>query len=40
MTGLGIFLISFLASYFGTLLLLRIRVKRRFVDVPGDRSSH
>jgi UDP-GlcNAc:undecaprenyl-phosphate GlcNAc-1-phosphate transferase len=40
MTGLGIFLISFLASYFGTLLLLRIPVKSRFVDVPGDRSSH
>ena len=40
MTGLGIFLVSFLASYFGTLLLLKIRVKGRFVDVPGDRSSH
>jgi UDP-GlcNAc:undecaprenyl-phosphate GlcNAc-1-phosphate transferase len=40
MTGLGIFLITFLASYFGTQLLLRIRVKKGFVDVPGERSSH
>ena len=40
MTGLGIFLLTFLASYLGTLLLLRIRVKDRFVDIPGERSSH
>jgi UDP-GlcNAc:undecaprenyl-phosphate GlcNAc-1-phosphate transferase len=40
MTGLGTFLVSFLASYLGTLLLLKIRVKGRFVDVPSERSSH
>jgi UDP-GlcNAc:undecaprenyl-phosphate GlcNAc-1-phosphate transferase len=40
MAGLGIFLLSFLASYIGTLLLLRIRVTDRFIDVPGERSSH
>ena len=40
MTGLGTFLFSFLTSYVGTLLLLKIRVKGRFVDIPSERSSH
>jgi UDP-GlcNAc:undecaprenyl-phosphate GlcNAc-1-phosphate transferase len=40
MTGLGTFLFSFLTAYVGTLLLLKVRVKGRFVDVPSERSSH
>ncbi len=40
MTGLGTFLFAFVISYVGTLLLLRVRVRDRFIDVPGERSSH
>lgn len=40
MTTLGTFLSAFLISYVGTLLLLRVRVRDQFLDVPGERSSH
>ncbi|MDH3199047.1 MAG: undecaprenyl-phosphate alpha-N-acetylglucosaminyl 1-phosphate transferase, partial [Candidatus Krumholzibacteria bacterium] len=40
MIALGCFLIALLASYLGTLLLLRVRLKDGFVDVPNTRSSH
>ncbi|MDH3217058.1 MAG: hypothetical protein OEN01_12345 [Candidatus Krumholzibacteria bacterium] len=40
MLALATFLLSFLLSYVGTVLLLRVRLNRRFVDVPNARSSH
>jgi UDP-GlcNAc:undecaprenyl-phosphate GlcNAc-1-phosphate transferase len=40
MTALGTFLFAFVISYVGTHLLLRVRVSDRFIDVPGERSSH
>ncbi|UCG51218.1 MAG: hypothetical protein JSW58_13630, partial [Candidatus Latescibacterota bacterium] len=40
MIGLGTFLVAFLISYVGTVLLLRVKLKGSFVDVPNERSSH
>ena len=40
MLALGTFLLSFLLAYLGTILLLRMRLRERFVDMPNDRSSH
>lgn len=40
MLALGIFLASFFVSYVGTLLLLKVRLDKSFVDVPNARSSH
>jgi UDP-GlcNAc:undecaprenyl-phosphate GlcNAc-1-phosphate transferase len=40
MIAIGTFLIALLVSYLGTRVLLRIRLKRAFVDVPNARSSH
>jgi len=40
MLALGTFFFSFLLAYLGTILLLRLRLRERFVDVPNDRSSH
>ncbi|MEE9268798.1 MAG: hypothetical protein V3V49_00895 [Candidatus Krumholzibacteria bacterium] len=40
MTGLGAFISAFIVSYVGTVLLLRIRLRNAFVDVPNERSSH
>lgn len=40
MIALGCFLIALVASYAGTRALLRVRLQRRFVDVPNTRSSH
>jgi UDP-GlcNAc:undecaprenyl-phosphate GlcNAc-1-phosphate transferase len=40
MLALGTFLGSFLLAYLGTILLLRLRLRERFVDVPNERSSH
>lgn len=40
MTALLTFLISFGLSYAGTFGLLRIRLRRSFVDIPNERSSH
>lgn len=40
MAALGTFLLSFLLSYAATVLLLKVPVRRRFADVPSERSSH
>ncbi|MFQ5511270.1 MAG: hypothetical protein ACE5EO_05420 [Candidatus Krumholzibacteriia bacterium] len=40
MTGLSAFVFSFAISYIGTVLLLRIRLRSTFIDVPSERSSH
>jgi UDP-GlcNAc:undecaprenyl-phosphate GlcNAc-1-phosphate transferase len=40
MLALGVFLFSFLLAYFGTVLLLKVRLSKRFMDVPNLRSSH
>jgi UDP-GlcNAc:undecaprenyl-phosphate GlcNAc-1-phosphate transferase len=40
MLALGTFIFSFLLAYLGTVLLLRLRLRERFVDMPNDRSSH
>ncbi len=40
MIALACFLIALLTSYAATWALLRVRLRRRFVDVPNTRSSH
>jgi UDP-GlcNAc:undecaprenyl-phosphate GlcNAc-1-phosphate transferase len=40
MIGLGTFVFAYLISYVSTVLLLRVRLKGVFVDVPNERSSH
>ncbi len=40
MLALGAFSAAFALAYLGTVLLLRLPVTRRFVDVPSGRSSH
>lgn len=40
MIGIGTFILSFALSYVGTMVLLRARVTKRFMDVPNQRSSH
>ncbi|MEJ2721086.1 MAG: hypothetical protein P8181_08070, partial [bacterium] len=40
MIGLGTFLFAYFISYVGTVLLLRVRLKGGFADIPNERSSH
>ncbi|MFH1755311.1 MAG: hypothetical protein ABIA59_06365, partial [Candidatus Latescibacterota bacterium] len=40
MIALLSFLLSFIVSYLGTTALLRIRLRKGFVDTPNERSSH
>ena len=40
MSPVATFLFSLIVSYLVTVLLLRVRLDRRFVDVPNERSSH
>jgi UDP-GlcNAc:undecaprenyl-phosphate GlcNAc-1-phosphate transferase len=40
MSGLATFISAFVLSYAGTMLLLKVRLRRSFIDVPNERSSH